>query len=227
MPTEESRHDRLRSTPATTQKPIPHGIRRPRRGIEIRRFCYARSTRVASPHPQLATGATVLDTGDVRITLNELTVNFDHLHRERLLDDWRWLIGPSKQPILLSAIGDAFVQDEHDGTVHLLDTAAGTCQLVAEDEAEFRNLLTDAQWATDHLAVEAVVDFLDNDLRLASGQIYSWKQPPALGGKYELANAAIADIEVHFSITGQLHEQLRSLPPATPVSEVRFKSGSG
>jgi hypothetical protein len=169
----------------------------------------------------------VLDTGDVRITLNELTVNFDRLDRERLLDDWRWLIGSSKQPILLSAIGDAFVQDEDDGTVHLLDTAAGACQRVAADEAEFRNLLTDAQWATDHLAVEAIVDFLGNDLRLEPGQIYSWKRPPALGGEYELANAATADIEVHFSITGQLHEQLRDLPAGTPVSEVRFESSSG
>ena len=182
---------------------------------------------MTAPRPQLATDATVLDTGDVRITLNELTVNFDHLDRERLLDDWRWLIGPSKQPILLSAIGDAFVEDENDGTVHLLDTAAGTCQLVAEDEAEFRNLLTNAQWATDHLAVEAIVEFLENDLRLGPGQVYPWKQPPALGGQYELANATTVDIEVHFSITGQIHEQVRGLPPGTPASNVRFESGSG
>src|SRR6476469_7216458 len=98
--------------------------------------------------------------GSMRITLNELTVPLRHLDAERLVDDWRWLIGPSKQPILLSAIGDAFVQDEADGTVYLLDTAAGTCQRVAENEAEFRNLLTDAQWATEHLAVETIADFL-------------------------------------------------------------------
>ncbi|MDA0184057.1 DUF1851 domain-containing protein [Solirubrobacter phytolaccae] len=162
----------------------------------------------------------------MQITLNELTVGMDGLDRERLLEDWRWLIGPSKQPILLSAVGDAFVQDEHDGTVHLLDTAAGTCQPVAEDEVEFRRLVTDGRWATDHLAVDVIADFLRNGLRLASGQIYSWKQPPALGGEFEIANAGTADIGLHFSMTGQIHEQLRELPPGTPVTEVRFDSGS-
>jgi hypothetical protein len=162
----------------------------------------------------------------VQITLNELTVGMEDVDRERLLDDWRWLIGLSKQPILLSAIGDAFVQDEHDGTIHLLDTAAGTCEPVAKDEVEFRRLVTDPRWATDHLAVDVIADFLRNGLPLAPGHIYSWKQPPALGGEYEFANAATADIAVHFSITGQIHEQLREVPPGTPVTEVRFDSGS-
>jgi hypothetical protein len=167
----------------------------------------------------------LVDTGEVRITLNEITVSIEHLDRERLLDDWRWLIGSSKQPILLSAIGDAFVQDDDDGTIHLLDTAAGTCQLVAANQAELRNLMSDSQWVTDHLAVEPVADFFANGLRLDPGQLYSWKHPPALGGEYALENAATANIEVHFSITGQLHEQIRRLPPGTPISQVRFEPG--
>jgi hypothetical protein len=168
----------------------------------------------------------LVDTGEVRITLNELTVSIEHLDRERLLGDWRWLIGSSKQPILLSAIGDAFVQDDDDGTIHLLDTAAGTCQLVAANQAELRNLMSDSRWVTDHLAVEPVADFLANGLRLEPGQIYSWKHPPALGGEYAFENVATADIEVHFSITGHLHEQIRSLPPGTPIDQVRFAPGT-
>jgi hypothetical protein len=166
------------------------------------------------------------DTRGVRITLDELTVNFSHLDREHLLDDWRWLIGRSRHPILLSAIGDAFVQDDNDGTIHLLDTAAGTCQLVAADEGEFRRLLTDPQWATDHLAVEVIADFLANGRRLEPGQIYSWNHPPALGGAYELENATATDIEVHFSMAGQIHRQIHDLPPGTPISEIRVRSTS-
>ena len=55
----------------------------------------------------------------MRITLSDLTVGFDHLDRAHLLEDWRWLIGSSKQPILLSAVGDAFVHDENDGTCQI------------------------------------------------------------------------------------------------------------
>jgi hypothetical protein len=162
----------------------------------------------------------------VRLTLNDLTVNFAHLDREHLLDDWRWLIGPSKQPILLSAIGDAFVQDENDRTIHLLDTAAGTCRFVAPDDGELRELLTDPQWAADYLAAEVIADILSNGLRLAPGQIYSWKNPPALGGAYEFENAAATEIGVHFSMTGQIHREVQSLPPGTPISRIQFHPGS-
>jgi hypothetical protein len=63
----------------------------------------------------------------VRITLSDLVVNVDHLDQESLPADWRWLIGPSKRLILVSAIGDAFLQDERDGrftfSIRLLDRA--------------------------------------------------------------------------------------------------------
>jgi len=156
------------------------------------------------------------------ITLDDLTVNFAHLDRERLLEDWRWLIGPLKQPILLSAIGDAFVQDAADGTVHLLETAEGTCDQVAADVDEFRAMLADRQWVMDFLAASAIADFLGNGVNLQPGQIYSWKRPPILGGGCEPANVEPTDIAVHFSILGQLHRQIRDLPPGTPITEIRW-----
>ena len=164
--------------------------------------------------------------GSMRITLNELTVPLQHLDGERLVDDWRWLIGTSKQPILLSAIGDAFVQDQEDGAVYLLDTAAGSCTLVADDEQHLRELLNDPDWVTNHLAVHVVADFLRNGLRLEPGQVYSWKQPPALGGEYELANAEVSDIGVHFSVTGQIHRQIQNLPPGIPLDQIRMRPRS-
>jgi hypothetical protein len=159
----------------------------------------------------------------VRITLNDLVFNVDHIDQEQLLADWRWLIGPSKRLILVSSIGDAFLQDEADGTIHLLDTAAGSCSLVAHDADEFRSHLADSAWVTDHLAALVVADFLTNDLRLEPGQIYSWKLPPVLGGEYELANAEASDVAVHFSITGQIHQQAQNLPAGTPISEIRLR----
>ena len=156
----------------------------------------------------------------MRITLSDLTVDFDHLDPGRLLDDWRWLIGRSKQPILASAIGDAFLRDEKDGAVYLLDTAAGTCTKVTADETDFRTLLTEPAWVTEHLAARVIADFLTQGLRLAHGQVYSWQRPPVLGGEYEFQNATTSDISVHFSMTGQIHEQVHDLPPGTPVSEI-------
>ncbi|MCO1337166.1 hypothetical protein MO867_22875, partial [Microbulbifer sp. OS29] len=44
------------------------------------------------------------------MNLNDFTVNFKHLNREKLLEDWVWLIGKDKLPIMVTALGDAFLQ---------------------------------------------------------------------------------------------------------------------
>ena len=47
--------------------------------------------------------------------LAHLSVELEDLERRTgLLDDWTWLIGPEKRPLLLTAAGDAFVQDVRD-----------------------------------------------------------------------------------------------------------------
>jgi len=157
------------------------------------------------------------------ITLNDLTVNFRHLDPVTLLDDWRWLIGPRKFPILLAAIGDAFVQDADDNSVHLLSTDTAELVQVAADPEEFRRLLGQKEFVVDTLAVQAVGELIRADIRLGPGQIYSYKRPPVLGGAFALDNIEPADIEVHFSLSGQIHEQVRDLPPGTPITGVSIR----
>jgi hypothetical protein len=147
------------------------------------------------------------------MTLKDLTVDFSHVDRAALLSDWRWLTGATKLPILLTASGDAFLQDEDDGSVHVLDVAAGELSQVARSTEEFRALLGDREFVAGHFAVEMVGDLRQAGRSLASGQIYTFKTPPVLGGEYELENVEVTDIEVHFSVNGQIHEQVRALPP--------------
>ena len=45
------------------------------------------------------------------LTWNDLTVSFEHLDRERLIEDWKWLVG-SSLPILITSVGDAFLQND-------------------------------------------------------------------------------------------------------------------
>jgi hypothetical protein len=157
------------------------------------------------------------------ITLNELTVNFDHLERERVLEDWCWLLGQVTQPILLTAAGDAFVQDVRDGSIHLLDVAAGELLRVADGMTGFRALLADREFVLNHFAVERVVNLRDAGVILGPGEIYSFRHPPVLGGEYTLENVEPADIEVHFSLAGQIHQQVRDLPPGTVVEKISIE----
>ena len=157
------------------------------------------------------------------ITVQDLTVSFEHVDREALLSDWEWMIGSTRLPILISSIGDAFVQDTGDGTVHQLDTAFAELEQVAASEEELRALLDDREFVVERLAVQLFGDLRATGLELGAGQVYSWKTPPALGGKVALDNADVVDLEVHFSITGQLHRQIAELPEGTPIESIRRK----
>lgn len=157
------------------------------------------------------------------MTLDDLTVNFRHLDRAELLSDWRWLIGTTKLPILVTAAGDAFVQDTEDNSIHFLDIAAGALKQVAESPDEFGGLLDDRDFVIGHFSVELIADLRQQGQLLAPGQLYSFKKPPPLGGQYTLDNFESTSIEVHFSLLGQIHEQVRNLPPGTKIKGAQLK----
>jgi hypothetical protein len=156
------------------------------------------------------------------VTLDDLTVSFSHLDRAELLADWQWLIGTARLPILLTACGNAFVQDKNDGTVHFLNVGAGTLERVADSGDEFRTLLNQKQFVVDHFEVQLIGDLRLSGRALKPGEIYSLKHPPALGGEYVPSNVEACDIEVHFSIAGQLMQQVSALPEGTVVNEVKI-----
>jgi hypothetical protein len=157
------------------------------------------------------------------ITMDDLTVNFSHLDREGLLADWRWLIGPTKQPILLAAIGDAYLQDPEDGSVHLLDVGGGELSQVAASVEEFKELLADREFVTDSFVPETIVGLREAGKTLAAGQIYSYIHPPVLGGEYSIENLEPTDVQVHYSVLGQIHEQVKDLPEGAEVGEIKLR----
>lgn len=156
------------------------------------------------------------------MTLNDLTVNFGHLNQETLLADWEWLVGKNKLPILITASGDAFVQDRTDKKVYFLDVGATQISAIAESGAEFETLLSDKEFVVSYFGVQLVGDLRLSGLVLESGQIYSFVKPPNLGGQYELANFEKVDIRVHFSMFGQISQQVKSLPEGTTIKEFKI-----
>lgn len=156
------------------------------------------------------------------ITLDDLTVNFQHLDREALLSEWRWLIGPRKQPILVASIGDAYVQDPDDGSVHLLDVGGGSLEQIADSVDEFRELLGDREFVTDSFVPSTIVALRNGGKVLSPGQVYSYIQPPVLGGAYSTENLEPTDVSVHFSLLGQIHRQVKDLPDGTPIESIQI-----
>lgn len=131
----------------------------------------------------------------VALTLNDLTVGFTHLPRDTLLKEWCWLIGTRKLPIPITLLGYVFVEDADDGSVRLLSVGPGTVSKVADDVTGFRQRLTQEDFVADNFVPTIVTELRGRDTPLQPGQLYSYRVPPVLGGKYVAENLEPTDTQ--------------------------------
>jgi hypothetical protein len=159
------------------------------------------------------------------MTLDDLSVNFDHVDQDLLLSDWHWLMGKDKLPVLVTIAGDVFVQDSQEGTIHFLDTLEGVLVPIADDMEEFRSLLNDKQFVVEFFLFHLVAPLIRSGQIPPKGHVFSFEVHPALGGEPVQANLKPADMAVHFSLLGQIFEQIKDLPPGTPITGAQLVDG--
>ncbi len=157
----------------------------------------------------------------MRVTWNELIVDFERPGADGLLRDWRWLVGDSVRLLIVSAIGDMFLTDAA-GRVSWLDTGTGKLQQVAASVDEFQRLRQQREQADQWFIPQLVGDLITSGVRLSPGQCYSYKKPPILGGEIEPANFEPTDLSVHFSVLGQIHRQVKDLPAGTKITNIKI-----
>ncbi len=150
----------------------------------------------------------------MRIKWDDLAVNFDDFRSEDLLKDWRWLIGPSAQPILISSVGDAFLQDE-TGKILWLETGVGVITEIAPSYEEFEAELNNQEKVSEWFLVPIIADLKALNILIEGGQCYSYKQLPILGGEYEASNFEPKDLSLHFAASGQICFLIKDLPDGT------------
>ncbi len=158
-----------------------------------------------------------------RMTMNDLTSDFQHLDKAEIVSNWEWLIGKGKQPILITASGDAFLQDLNDSSIHFLDVVAGELSLVTKSFVEFQTLLLNKKFVTEYFFVQMIGELKQAGVNLKKGQVYSFKVPLVLGGKYETDNVEVTHIYAHFSINGQIHKQVKNLPSGTKIDKIKLE----
>ena len=158
----------------------------------------------------------------MRITWKELTVSPDGVDLDGLLSEWRWLADESFQPVVISVLGDLFLR-HHDGRIFWLSAGWGQLSEVAASAEEFERLMVQPENASEWFVPQLVGDILGSGQRLAPGQCFGYKVPPVLGGQVEPGNFEPTDLQVHFGILGQIHRQVKDLPPGTPIGEIKFE----
>ena len=139
--------------------------------------------------------------------------------RPDLLDNWRWLVGPEAKLFLVSSLGDAFLMDSNG--VNWLNVGDGSYTKVAESVADFQSMLSSPDKVNEWFFPQLVGDILTAGLTRAPNECFGFKLAPVLGGEYEPQNFEPTDLLSHFSMLGQIHEQVRDLPEGTPILGVK------
>src|SRR5262249_4010055 len=131
------------------------------------------------------------------------------------------LIGPGLTLWHATLCADALLKDAA-GRIHFLDTLEGAVGPVADSEADFARQVSDPDNADRWLMTGLVDGAALMGLVPAAEQCLCFKIPPGLGGSFDLDNVEVGMLSVQLSISGQLSEQIRDLPPGTKISEVRI-----
>jgi hypothetical protein len=145
-----------------------------------------------------------------------LTRSFAAEQFARGLESWQWISIGSKVPLFASPFGDVFFRAD-DG-IWWLDTLEGTLtRNWANAEALEADLAT-ASGQDRYLLAGLAFGAESRGLIPGGGQVYGFKTPPVLGGALEVDNVETIDFVVGLNIAGQLHDQIRGLPPGTRIS---------
>jgi hypothetical protein len=137
------------------------------------------------------------------------------------LAEWPWLVPAGAQPVLLTALGDLFIQLP-DGSIHFLDTSSGTLAPVAPSYQAWKQSL-EAKALSFWFRPAFVAELLEVHGALAAGQVFSPVIPPVLGGEQSVANYTPSHWLAHFHVCGQIHRQVKDLPSGTRITKIKVE----
>jgi len=151
------------------------------------------------------------------MTVFDYLIDHSDFNWPTLLSGWGWLLADEEFSVwLMNRFGDLFLIFD-DGTVRMLDCGAGTLEKVAESKDDFCDRVDEGDNADDWLMIPLVDQLVEAGTTLTKGPCYSFRVPPVLGGAYSIENTVTLDIAGHYSLYGEVHEQLKDLPDGTEV----------
>ncbi|WP_433087739.1 hypothetical protein ACQP1P_17560 [Dactylosporangium sp. CA-052675] len=139
------------------------------------------------------------------------------------LDSWRWAGVEGKTPAFASLFGDVFLRGA-DG-IWRLDTIGGTIEQRWPSMEALSAELNTAEGQERYLLAGLAAEMARRGLTPQDDQVYDFTHPPALGGAIEPDNVDVIDFVVGVNLAGQLHDQLRALPPGTTIRAVSVDDG--
>lgn len=149
-----------------------------------------------------------------------LTKAFNADQYARALESWSWLSLGDRVPVLASLFGDLFLQNQHG--YWFLDSIEGRLTLIASTRDELQAMLDTTEGQDRYLLGGLAMAAERRGLQLDSNEVYDFTIPPVLGGQTTVDNIVKMDFVVALNIAGQLHDQVRNLPPGTPIKGIQL-----
>jgi hypothetical protein len=112
---------------------------------------------------------------------------------------------------------------EHRLLVAEADQLEGTLTREWESRAELGAALDTEAGHDRYLLGALAIAAHDAGKLLGPGQVYDFIPPPILGGPIVVDSISVMDFVVSVDLTGQIHDQVRGLPPGAAVTELRVE----
>lgn len=143
---------------------------------------------------------------------------FPSAHYPAALESWSFLDIAGKSPLFTSPFGDVFLQA--DNGFWFLDVLAGELRHQWSNQDELNAELNSRSGQDEYLMLTLASQAESAGLLPGKGEIYSFRIPPVLGGATDVGNIEVSDFVVALDIAGQVHKQVLTLPPGTPISGI-------
>lgn len=172
------------------------------------------------PKPPVLSASALSDVISIlsRIDLSQLAIHPTDDDIVRALESWGWLRISEFRPLLVTAFGDVFF-DTPKG-IQFLDTMEGNLRPAADDLNGLSWLLRNSEGRDKWLLEGLVQGARDRGQILGPDQCYDFKVAPILGGPIDAESVHAMSFVVKVNIAGQLHQQIKALPPGTKINKV-------
>jgi hypothetical protein len=140
--------------------------------------------------------------------------NIKNLDSQRILKEWRWLVG-DMSILSLTKAGDLLLKDS-DNNLWFLDVGNGNIKLISNNFSDFFNRKLNEDVIKEVLLPQ-LIDNLESKYRLKSNEVFGYTLLPIFGGHYDNKNMYPLDIYEHYELCGEIHLKIKDLPDGTAI----------